>query len=164
VQWAKAVGAKTVGTARTASKLERVKPLGLDVGLLIDGEAPSFADKVQADVVLDLVGGNYFPETLEAMAPRGVLLLVGLTAGLSAEIPLRTILSKRLRVQGTTMRSRTSAEKIAIAEAFAVQVLPLFVSGKLKPVIGSTVPLSQLIPALQQLSANETFGKTVVTL
>ena len=164
VQWAKLVGAKSVGTSRTASKLERVKPLGLDLGLLIDGEAPSFADKVQADVVLDLVGGNYFPETLEAMAPHGVLILVGLTAGLSAEVPLRTILQKRLRVQGTTMRSRLPDEKAAINEAFARQVLPHFVSGKLKPVVGAKVPFSEIGTALQQLATNETFGKTVVTI
>ena len=164
VQWAKLVGAKTVGTARTASKLERVKPLGLDVALLIGAETPAFAERVKADVVLDLVGGSYFPESLEAMAPRGVLILVGLTAGMSAQVPLRTILQKRLRVLGTTLRSRGGDEKRAIIEAFTAQVLPHFVTGKLKAVIGSSVPFAQLGAALQQLAANQTFGKTVVTL
>ena len=164
VQWAKAVGAQTVGTARTASKLERVRALGLDVALLIDGKSPSFADQVTADIALDLVGGNYLPETLEAMAYQGIVMLVGLTAGITAELPLRTILSRRLRIQGTTMRSRTREEKIAVAEAFAEQVLPFFVAGKLVPVVGQSVPLAGLKDALLQLAANETFGKTVVTL
>ena len=103
-------------------------------------------------------------ESLEAMAPRGVLILVGLTGGISAEVSLRTILQKRLKVLGTTLRSRTAAEKAEVTAAFAAQALPHFATGKLKPVIGSTVPFTQLVPALQQLAANETFGKTVVTL
>ena len=164
VQWAKAVGAKTIGTGRTASKLDRVRPLGLDVALLIDGQAPAFADQVKADVALDLVGGNYLPETIEAMAHGGVVMLVGLTAGITAELPLRTILTRRLRIQGTTLRGRTLEEKIAIAEAFAEQVLPFFIAGKLNPVVGETVKLSDVKAALNRLAANETFGKTVVTL
>jgi NADPH:quinone reductase len=164
VQWANAIGARTVGTARTAAKLERVKALGLDVGLLVNGDSPSFADRVQADVALDLVGGNYLPETLEAMAPGGIVMLVGLTAGISAELPLRTILTKRLRIQGTTLRARTLEQKIAVAEAFSAQALPFFTTGKLTPVVGETVKLADLKDALNRLAANETFGKTVVTL
>jgi NADPH2:quinone reductase len=164
VQWAKAIGARTIGTARTASKLERVKPLGLDVGLLVDGGAPAFADQVKADIALDLVGGNYLPETLEAMAQQGVVMVVGLTAGITAEVSLRTILARRLRVQGTTLRSRNLEEKIAVAEAFSAQVLPYFAAGKLIPVVGAVAKLTELREALHRLAANETFGKTVVTL
>ncbi len=163
VQWAKAVGARTVGTARTQSKLDRVKPLGLDVPLLLK-DAPKFASLVQADVALELVGGAYFPETIAAMKPRGVVMLVGLTAGISAEVSLSAILTKRLRIQGTTLRSRTRDEKIAVAEAFASQVLPFFAAGRLIPVVGSVVKLAELTHALKLLGANETFGKTVVTL
>ncbi len=164
VQWAKAIGARTVGTARTASKLDRVKALGLDVGLLVDRSAPAFSAQVQADVALDLVGGNYLPETIAAMAPGGVVMLVGLTAGTTAELPLRAVLSKRLRIQGTTLRARTLEQKIALAEAFTAQVLPFFAAGKLIPVIGAAVKLTGLKAALHRLAANETFGKTVVTL
>jgi NADPH2:quinone reductase len=164
VQWAKVVGAKAVGTARTASKLERVKALGLERGLLIDTDPPKFADQVKADVVLDLVGGSYFAQSVEAMAPGATLMVVGLTAGLTAEISLRTILSRRLKILGTTLRSRSLEEKIALASAFEQQVLPHFESGALKPVIGATVPLNQIVPELQRLAANETFGKTVITL
>ena len=164
VQWAKAVGARTVGTARTAAKLERVKALGLDLGLLVDGAAPSFAGQVQANVALELVGGNYLPETIEAMAPGGVVMLVGLTAGITAELSLRTILSRRLRIIGTTLRARSLEEKIAVAEAFAAQVLPYFAAGTIAPVVGSKVPLAGLKGALEAMASNETFGKTVVTL
>jgi len=163
VQWAKAVGARTVGTARTQSKLNRVKSLGLDVGLLLS-DPPVFASQVRADVALDLVGGAYVPETIAAMNLRGVVMLVGLTAGISAELSLFTILTKQLRIQGTTLRSRPLDEKIAVAEAFASQVLPLFAAGRLIPVVGAVVKFGELTQALKLLGANETFGKTVVTL
>ena len=79
LQWAKAIGAKAIGTSRTASKLSRVKLLGLDVGLLVDRNAPKFASQVKADLALELVGGNYLPETIEAMNVGGTVMLVGLT-------------------------------------------------------------------------------------
>lgn len=164
VQWAKRVGAQTIGTSRTAAKLERAKGLGLDIGVLVDGQSPSWADLPKAKIALDLVGGTYLSATLEAMAPGGTVMLVGLTAGVTADLPLRVILSRRLRIQGTTLRSRTLEEKIAVAEAFATQVLPFFVEGKLFPVVGATVTLTDIKRALASLAANETFGKTVVTL
>ena len=148
LQWGKAVGAKTIGTARTASKLERCKALGLDVAVLADGSNPKFAAEVKADVALDLVGGSYFPETVEAMAFGGTIMLVGLTAGITAEVNLRTLLSNRLKVIGTTLRSRTLDQKIAVAEAFAAQVWPHLASGQIQPVVGSVVPLAQIQDAL----------------
>ncbi len=164
VQWAKRVGAKTVGTARTASKLERAKALGLDVGLLVEGPALSFEQGLQVDLALELVGGSYLPHTLAAMAPGGVVMLVGLSAGPTAQLPLRLILTNRLRIQGTTMRARPLEQKIAVAEAFAVSVLPFFADCTLVPVVGQTVAFEGLKAALEQLAANQTFGKTVVTL
>ena len=164
LQWAKAIGAKAIGTSRTASKLSRVKLLGLDVGLLVDRNAPKFASQVKADLALELVGGNYLPETIEAMNVGGTVMLVGLTGGPSAELPLRTILTKRLRIFGTTLRARSLEEKIAVAESFGSQVLPFFAAGILIPVVGSIVKLTQLQEALARLAANETFGKTVVAL
>lgn len=164
LQWAKVMGAKVIGTARTASKLERCRPLGLDVAILVDSAQPKFAAEVKADVALDLVGGHYFPETIDAMAHGGTILLVGLTAGITAEVNLRTILAQRIRIIGTTLRSRTLAQKIAVAEAFTQQVLPHLAAKGVRPVVGSVVPLVEIQDALNRLAANETFGKVVVTL
>jgi len=165
IRWAKA---HSIGTARSPGKLAQCKALGLDAGVHVSG-APAFAEEVKKltqggpQVVLDLVGGDYFPETLEATAPRGTVMLVGLTAGPTAEVPLRTILSKRLTVIGTTMRSRSSDEKAEVAQTFAERVLPGFESGALKPVLGAVRPFAELPAALKAMAANETFGKVVLT-
>jgi putative PIG3 family NAD(P)H quinone oxidoreductase len=166
IRWAKA---KSVGTARSPGKLEQCKPLGMDHGIHVSG-SPSFGDAVKeitgggAQVTLDLVGGDYFPETLNATAPRGTVMLVGLTAGPMAEVPLQLILSKRIHVIGTTLRARSPEEKAQVAQAFAERVVPGFESGALKPVIGSMKKFEELPKALEAMAANETFGKVVLTV
>lgn len=167
VQLCKALGVHSVGTARTAAKLERLKPFGLDVAVAC-GEGPKFVAAVReatagrgADVVLDLVGGEYLPESLAATAQGGTVMLVGLTAGASAEVPLRTILSKRLHLVGTTLRARSADEKAALTARFVKQVLPLFGRGVLKPVVDSVIDAKDIGRGLNQLARNETFGKVV---
>jgi NADPH:quinone reductase-like Zn-dependent oxidoreductase len=116
-----------------------------------------------ADVALDLVGGSYLPETLAAMAHRGTVMLVGLTAGRAAEVPLGLVLTQRLKLVGTTLRARAPHERAALARRLERAVLPLFATGKLEPVVGQVRPMSEAPQALEQLSGNETFGKTVLT-
>jgi NADPH:quinone reductase-like Zn-dependent oxidoreductase len=163
-------GARCIGTGRSAAKLERAGAIGRLETVLVDGAAPAFADRVKAltagrgaELVLDLVGGNWMAETLEATAPQGTVMLVGLVAGASAEVPLRTVLGKRLRVIGTTLRARPLEEKIAVARAFEQLVVPQFSTGLLKPVVEQAVPFSDVAGALERLAANDTFGKTVLT-
>lgn len=161
-------GARAIGTGRNAEKLARTEALGLTRTVLVkDGK---FAAKVKqhtegqgCDVALDLVGGDWFTETIDAMAPRGTVMLVGLVAGGKAEIPLRSVLGKRLRIIGTALRSRPLEEKIAVARAFEQRLVPAFVSGQLKPIIDATLPMLELPAALQRLASNDTFGKLVLT-
>ncbi|MDX2009551.1 MAG: NAD(P)H-quinone oxidoreductase [Myxococcaceae bacterium] len=162
--------ARALGTGRNATKLERAKAIGRVETLLVNGQAPAFAESVKSltggrgvDLVLDLVGGDWVPETIDAMAPQATLMLVGLVAGASAEVPLRTVLGKRLRVIGTTLRARALEEKIAVARAFEQHVVPAFSSGTLQPVVEQTVPFHDAAGALERLAANDTFGKTVLT-
>ena len=96
------------------------------------------------------------------MAPRGRVLLVGLLAGTRAEVNLGALLTRRLTVTGTTLRSRPLEEKIAVARAFERQVLPLFAAGRLHPVVGDVLPMAQVKTALSRLSANDSFGKLVL--
>lgn len=167
IQLCKAFGAHAIGTGRNEKKLERAKSLGLPQALLVKG--PPFADEVKSasgggvDLVLDLVGGDWVPETLDAMKPGGTLMLVGLVAGASADVPLRTVLGKRLRIQGTTLRARSLEEKISVAREFEKRVAPLFSSGQLKPVIDALLPMTGLQGALARLASNDTFGKLVLT-
>jgi NADPH:quinone reductase-like Zn-dependent oxidoreductase len=114
-------------------------------------------------VVLDLVGGDWLPESLEAMAPGGTLMLVGLVAGASAELPLRTVLSRRLKVVGTTLRARPLEEKIAAASALEHRLVPLFEQGVLRPVVDGVLPMTELPAGLTRLASNDTFGKLVLT-
>ena len=163
------LGATVVGTGRNPDKLARVKTLGALQTVLVKGEPVAFAPQVQsafegrgADVVLDLVGGAWLPETLSAMAPLGRLMLVGLVGGSSAEVPLGPILSKRLTVKGTVLRSRPVEEKIVGAQHLG-RLVPLFEQGTLRPVIDSVVPMADAPAGLERLAANDSFGKLVLT-
>lgn len=161
-------GATAIGTGRSDTKLARAKGYGLEHAIGVTGAA--FAKDVAAithkrgcDIALDLVGGAWFSETLEALAPGGTVMLVGLVGGTTAQVPLRTLLSKRLHVHGTVLRSRPLEGKIALARAFETHVLPHFETGKLKAVVDACLPMNEVAAALEQLGANNTFGKIVVT-
>ncbi len=167
LQVAKAFGATVIGTSRSAAKLKRAQPLGLDVA--VDTSRERFGDAVAretggrgVDVVLDLIGGPLFGETLGALATRGRLILVGLTAGRSAELDLGVVLNQRLRITGTTLRSRPLAEKAALTAAFARDVLPLFAKGALRPVVDHTFPMAAAAEAHRRMEADAHFGKLVL--
>lgn len=163
-------GARAIGTGRNADKLERVRAMGLPDTVLVTKDQPGFSERVKTfthghgvDLVLDLVGGDWLPQTLECMAPQSTLMLVGLVAGASADVPLRTVLGKRLTIIGTTLRARALEEKIAVARRFEQLVAPHFATGRLQPIVDATVPFSEAPAALERLAANDTFGKTVLT-
>lgn len=172
VQIARAIGARSIGTARTAAKLERARELGMSAGVLAttsNGE-PRFAAKVMeltqgrgADVCLELVGGNYVPESLQALAEKGRLVLVGLLAGAAAEIDLGRMLRRRTRMFGTVLRARPLEEKILAAQVLQHRLAPLFASGTLKPVVDRVLPLERAGEAHAYVAANEGFGKVVLT-
>jgi putative PIG3 family NAD(P)H quinone oxidoreductase len=173
VQIARAIGARSIGTVRTETKLERARELGMTAGVVPatrDG-APEFAAKVReltegrgADVVLELVGGKYVPESLNALAEKGRLVLVGLLAGTRADVDLGLVLRRRLRMFGTMLRARPLEEKILAAQALDRHLAPLFASGALKPVVDRVLPLEKAAEAHAYLGANEGFGKVVLTV
>ncbi len=164
------LGANTIGTSRSEAKLSRCsKELGLIHAVHSAAQPPRFERELRAatgghgaDVVLDLVGGEYFSETLACLAPRGRVLLVGLLSGAEAALNLRMLLSKRVTVIGTVLRSRPIEEKIALAQAFERQMLPLLGAGRLKPVVDHALPMAQVQEAFRRLLSNETFGKVVL--
>ena len=166
VQLGHALGAFVIGTARTPDKLERAKPLGLDVGVVPDGDGFAAAVKRAAPegaaVVLELVGGTYVDEDLRAIRPRGRIVLVGLLAGIRAEIDLSLLLRKRARVFGTVMRSRPLEEKLEAMRTFESQVVPLFARGKLVPVIDCVMSLDDAGAAHVRMASNVGFGKIVL--
>lgn len=174
LQLARAAGARVIGTSRSAWKLERAGELGLDVPILVGGSAGGateleFAEAVRRETggegvaaVLDLVGGGYLAEDLHALAPRGRVALVGLVAGRRTELDLGLLLGKRITLIGTVLRSRSLEEKIAVAEAFRRDALPLFEEGRLHPVVDRIFPFDEVRAAHEYVEENRNFGKVVL--
>ncbi|CAM3065086.1 NAD(P)H-quinone oxidoreductase [Corallococcus sp. ZKHCc1 1396] len=165
----RAMGVRVVGTGRNAEKLARASEWGVERTVLCDSSPPVFADAVLAatggrgaDVCLDLVGGNYLPESLKAMAPRGRLMQVGSVAGSRADVDLGVVMRKRLRITGTVLRSRPAEEKMALTQAAERQLLPLFDSGALKAVVDEVLPMTDIRAGLERMAGNSTVGKLVV--
>ena len=167
LQIARVAGARVLGTARSAEKLERAKKLGLDVA--IDASRGDWAAQVEAAIgkervhaVLDLVGGNYLEGNMRVLASRGRIVVVGLTAGATAPFNMGTLLRKRLTIVGTVLRARALEEKISLARDFAERGVPLFETGKLRPVIDRVFPFSEIRAAHELMESNKTFGKIVL--
>lgn len=166
LQLAKAQNIKTFGTSRTLDKLEKCKIFGLDEGILTADEI-KFAEFVKekiggVDVILDLVGAKFFDENLKSLNSKGRLILVGLTAGRKAEFDLGIALSKRLKIIGTVLRSRSTAEKAEANQRFIKEVLPLFKSGKIVPNIDRVFKIEEICAAHEFLESNKSFGKIVL--
>ena len=162
LQLVRAAGASAIGTSRTAEKLERCQRLGLEAGVLV--QEGRFAEATgPVDVILDLIGASYGAENARAVALRGRWVVIGLVGGARAELPLGTLLARRARLIGTVLRARPLEEKAALAQRFAHQVLPLFESGQLAPVVDEVLPLEEVASAHERLERNVTFGKLVLT-
>ena len=172
VQLAHAVGATVYGTSRNADKLNRMRELklGMDDSVAV-GDAPAkFVEAVQkwtngagVDVILDLVGGSYFPPSLEALSIRGRIISVGTTAGAKSEIDLGLLKRKRAAIIGTMLRTRSIEEKADATRRFAAAVLPLVSRGRIRPVIDRVYPIDQVRDAHERLESNPSFGKIVLT-
>jgi NADPH2:quinone reductase len=161
VQVARALGARTVGTSRTPAKLERAAELGLDRGVLADEDMAKGIGEV--DVVVDLIGGPYLEVDVEVAATRGRIVIVGLVAGATARLDMGAVMSKRLTIAGTVLRSRPDHEKAAAVAAFAREIVPLLESGIVAPVVERRMPLARAREAYDLMESNATFGKVILT-
>lgn len=160
VQVARAIGATTVGTSRTAEKLERAKELGLDDAVLA---SPRIAEEIgEVDVVLELLGGSYLDTDVQLCRTKGRIVIIGLIAGASAQLDMASVLRKRLTIIGTVLRSRPEHEKAAATAAFAAEIVPLFARGALHPVIDRVMPLDEVADAYEAMESNSNFGKIVL--
>jgi len=167
LQLAKAAGARVLGTGRGESKLEKALELGLDAAIQVS--AGDWTEAVLretggrgVDAILDLVGGDYLKGNIRVLAPRGRLIIVGLVAGRSAELDMGAVLSRRLRIVGTALRSRSPAEKAATTAAFAHHVLPLLAERAVKPIVDLVFSPEDAARAHERMEANENFGKILI--
>jgi NADPH:quinone reductase len=172
IQVAHAAGATVYGTSRTTDKLQRLHELnlGLDKSMAVGGQPENFVEAVQkwtngagVDVILDLVGGNYFAANFEALASRGRLICVGTMADTKSEIDLGLLLRKRATIIGTMLRGRSIEEKAEATRLFASSVLPLVSRGAIRPVIDRVYPANEIRDAHERMESNASFGKIVLT-
>ena len=170
VQVARALGAATFGTARTAEKLERARAYGMEDGVVVrepaalTAPARAWSRGDGVELVIDLVGGDYVPAGLRALASRGRLVLVGSLAGATTTVPLGVVLARRLTLRGTVLRSRTVAEKAEATRRFVETVVPLLATGDVRPVVDRVLPLDAIREAHALLASDATFGKVVLTV
>lgn len=167
VQIAAARGARVIATCGTSDKCRVAERLGAVRAIHYHRE--DFAAVVQeitggrgVDVILDVIGGRYAARNLESLARDGRLVIIGLMEGATAEIPLRSILLRRLTITGSTLRIRTPAEKGAIAVALEREVWPLIERGAVRPVIAEVFPLEHAADAHRRLESGDVVGKLVL--
>ena len=170
-QVARAWGAIPYGSSRTADKIENARPYGLEDGVVVETELEALVTAARkwtggrgVDVVMDLVGGSYVAASIDALALKGRLMLVGTVAGPRATIELGRVLGKRLTIRGTVLRARPLDEKILVTSAFDRDVMPRLARGELKPNVDSIFSLTAIRDAHRRMESNATFGKVVVTV
>jgi putative PIG3 family NAD(P)H quinone oxidoreductase len=166
---AKAFGANVVTTAGSAEKCEAARKLGADVAVNYRTEDFVEATKTAtggagANLIVDIVGGDYVDRNYDAAADQGVIAQVSFTAGPKATANFARLMAKRLTHTGSTLRPRTVAEKAAIAQGIEAKVWPLVVAGRIKPVIDSTYPLAEASAAHARMESSQHIGKIVLTL
>ena len=164
----KALGAKVIGTSGSEEKLEKLTALGLDVA--IPTRKPDFSHKILevtggkgADLVVNNVGGSVFAECVKALGYEGRLATVGYVDGvMQAEMDIEALHSKRLKLFGVSNKMRTAAQRAVTVQGFIRDFLPLFASGKLKPVIDRVYDFKDLPAAKARMESDAHVGKIVV--
>jgi NADPH2:quinone reductase len=167
IQLAKAFGARVVTTAGSAEKCEACRKLGADVAINYKTEDFVAATKAAtaglgAEVVLDMVGGDYIERNYEAAAIDGRIVQIAFLGSSKATVDFRRLMLKRLTHTGSTLRARSVADKAAIARAVEDRVLPLIAAGKVKPLIDTTFPLREAAAAHAKMEASTHIGKIVL--
>jgi NADPH2:quinone reductase len=168
IQICRAIGASVIGTCSSA-KVQQVRALGADV--VVDYTQDDFVAAARevtegrgVDVVLDSVGGDYLDRNVAALAVQGRIVQIGVMAGGAGSFNLGALLPKRAALIGTVLRARPLEEKIAISRRFAHEILPLFDSGVLRPVVDRRFTLDEIAEAHAYLESNANVGKVLVTV
>ncbi len=167
IQLLNLAGARTIITAGTDAKCEQCLQFGADIA--INYNSGPFAPKVKAatndrgaDVILDSIGGAYLMPNIEALAHGGRLVLIGLMKGAKSEIDLSQVLRRHLRIFGSTLRTRSVAEKAQIVAAFLERFGRELEAGAIRPPIYRTLPIAEAPQAHRMMQASEHFGKIVL--
>jgi putative PIG3 family NAD(P)H quinone oxidoreductase len=163
----KLFGLQVIVTCGTDEKCERALALGAAAAINYRtqdfvGEAKARTDGRGVNVVLDMVGGDYLPRNLKALAEDGRHVSIAFQRGPKAEIPIVDIMRRRLTLTGSTLRPRPVEFKTMVADEIAKTVWPYVEGGRLKPVIDSSFPLTDAASAHARMEAGEHVGKIVL--
>ena len=166
IQIARAIGARVAVTC-SGGKVDACLALGADAA--IDYGSQDFAAEVLAltdgrgaDVILDVIGGDYVNRNIQCVASQGRIIQVGAMAGGSAPVSLMGLLMKRAAIVGTVLRARPLEEKIALTQRFTREMLPRFDSGDLQAVVDSRYALDDVAMAHERMAANANVGKILM--
>ena len=167
IQLGKAFGATVYTTAGTQEKCEYCKNLGADAAINynendFEAEIKTLTENRGVDVILDMVGGPYFPKNIKILAVQGRLLQIALMQGHKAEVDFRPLLMKRVTLTGSTLRPRSVKEKAEIARSLRKEVWPLMDSGTIRPIIHQTFPLEKAADAHQLMESSNHIGKILL--
>ena len=167
VQMCRAFGNPAFVTAGSQDKIDRCIGFGAAAGMNrhqgdFSAAVRKWTDGRGADVILDPVGGAYLAANLASLATDGRLVIIGLLGGATAEVALGTMMVKRLRIIGSTLRARPIAAKAAVMDALKERVWPLLENGTIRPVIERIFPVEEAADAHELIAGNQTFGKVVL--
>jgi NADPH2:quinone reductase len=166
IQMAKAAGATVIATARTRAKADEAKVLGADV--VVDVSSEDFAEVAKAhggvDVILEMVGGDYFTKDLDALKTGGRIAFIAAQGGGEVSLQIFRLMQKRAVLTGSTLRPRDVDEKARLAAAIEATVWPWIAAGKVKPLVDKTFPLAQAGAAHALLESGAHLGKIVLTM
>lgn len=169
IQLAKAFNSKVIITAGSKFKCAFCLQLGADAA--INYKEQDFVEEIKrltdnqgVAVILDMIGGDYFPRNLKCMDNDGRLVQIAIQNGSKTEINLLPVMLKRLTITGSTLRARDDAFKTTIAKQLFENVWPLLESGKIKPIIHSTFALTDAAKAHQLMESSQHIGKIILTV
>jgi putative PIG3 family NAD(P)H quinone oxidoreductase len=168
IQICRVIGARIAVTCSTG-KVEACRNMGADV--VIDYTTQDFPDEIKkatngrgVDVVLDVIGGDYVERNVASLAVQGHIIQVGTMAGKAVPFNVGMLLPKRASITGTVLRARPLEEKVALTQRFIAEVLPLFESGQLSPLIDSRYRFDDIAAAHDRMASNANIGKIVIDI
>ena len=169
IQLCKSFGSPCFVTAGTAAKIATCIELGANAGSnrhegSFFEKADDFSAGAGIDVILDPVGGSYLEDNLKLLGLNGRLVLIGLMGGNAAQINLAMLLMKRLRVIGSTLRTRPVEEKAVVMAQLLEKVWPKIESGEIKPIVDTVFPIEEVEKAHALVESDETIGKVVMSV
>jgi len=162
VQLAASAGARVVASVRDERRRADVARIGGRCGTVEVVDPDDAGDHGPYDVILEVVGGPNLPGDLAALAVGGRITVIGVGAGGTAEISLLTLMAKRGRIHGSTLRARPPEEKAAVAQRVARHVLPLLAAGELQIPIEAAIPMPEATAAYERFAAGGKLGKIVL--